>query len=138
MRWTESELEAHKAKQVATPQKPIKKARAKGKARATGMNKTEAAYARFLEAEKAAGNILWWKFEPIGLRLADKTFYHPDFMVMAADGSLEIHEVKGRKGDSYYCMDDAKVKIKVAASIFPMVFSIIWPQKTGGWCKEQI
>lgn len=102
------------------------------------MNKTEAAYSRFLEQALAAGDILWWQFEPIGLRLADRTFYHPDFMVMNADGFLEIHEVKGRKGDSYLCLDDAKVKIKVAAALFPMSFSIVWPQKTGGWSKEQI
>lgn len=111
---------------------------ARGAARESGMNKVEASYAKHLEAMKSAGQVLWWKYAAVGLRLADRTFYHPDFMVMMADGSLEITEIKGRKGDSYYCMDDAKVKIKVAAAQFPMRFSIVWPSKSGGWNREDV
>ena len=103
-----------------------------------GMNKTEAAYAQHLDMSKVSGDVLWWRYEAVGLRLADRTFYHPDFMVMMADGSLEIIEIKGRKGDSYYCMDDAKVKVKVAAAQFPMRFFIVWPNKSGGWNREAI
>lgn len=80
------------------------------------MNKTEAEYARFLELRKAAGEIAWFAFEGVKLRLADKTFYTPDFAVMRADGLIEMHEVKG------HWMDDARVKIKVAAEQFPFRF----------------
>lgn len=80
------------------------------------MNKTEAEYAAFLNLREKAGEIQWWKFEGLKLRLADKTFYTPDFAVMAADGVIECHEVKG------HWQDDARVKIKVAASQYPFRF----------------
>jgi hypothetical protein len=87
-----------------------------GRLRSGEMNKTEAAYARYLELQKQAGQVVWYKFEAINLRLADRTFYAVDFLVMLWNGALEAHEVKG------YWTDDALVKIKVAASIFPFRF----------------
>jgi len=112
--------------------------RAKGRIRpvAGEMNKTEAAYAGELRFRELAGEILWWKFEAIKLRLAANTFYSVDFFVMLADGTLEAHEVKGRKGDSYYAMDDAKVKVKVAAAMFPFQFKIVWFGKAKRWEEE--
>lgn len=80
------------------------------------MNKTERAYADLLEYRKQSGEILDWKFEALKLRLADKTFYSPDFMVVDADGFIEVHEVKG------YWEDDARVKVKVAAEQYPFKF----------------
>lgn len=94
-----------------------------------GMNKTEAAYAAHLGLLKHAGEIAWFEFEAIKLRLANRTFYTPDFLVMLSDGELQIHEVKG------FWEDDARVKIKVAASMFPIHFLAI--QKDGkGWKVE--
>lgn len=93
------------------------------------MNKTEAAYADFLEAKKRAGAIADYRFECAKLRLADKTFYTPDFMVLDPDGSIEFHEVKG------FWEEDARVKIKVAAAQFPFVFVAVKRVK-GGWEKE--
>lgn len=80
------------------------------------MNKTEAAYSDHLELRRRAGEIAWFKFEGVKLRLADLTFYTPDFFVMLTNGELEAHEVKG------HWEDDARVKIKVAASLFPFRF----------------
>jgi len=98
------------------------------------MNRTEAAYAAFLDTLMACKDVLWWKFEGVKLRLADKTFYEPDFLVLRADGSLEVHECKG------FWTDDARVKIKVAASIYPMQFIAVQalPKgKGGGWKVER-
>lgn len=78
------------------------------------MNKTEQAYADHLELLRRAGEILWFKFEPMKLQLAEKTTYSPDFLVQVASGHLELHEVKG------FWEDDARVKIKVAAEMFPI------------------
>ena len=91
-------------------------------------NKTEQAYEDLLKAMQIAGEILWYKFEGVKLRLADNTFYTPDFFVMMASGQLEAHEVKG------FAMDDSVVKIKVAAEIFPFVFKMakVRPKKLGG------
>lgn len=96
-------------------------------------NKTEKAYEDMLETMLYAGEILWYKFEGITLKLADNTRYTPDFFVMNSNGILECHEVKG------FWRDDAKVKIKVAAENFPFKF-IAAKQKAkkngGGWNIE--
>lgn len=83
-------------------------------AKLDGMNKLEAAYAAELDLLLRAGEIRSWAFEAVKLRLAAKTFYSPDFLVVAKDGSIELHETKG------HMEDDAAVKIKVAARLFPM------------------
>ena len=96
------------------------------------MNKLESRYAMRLEAMRAAGELACWTFEAVKLRLADKTFYTPDFIVMHLNGDIEFHETKG------FWRDDARVKIKVAAELFPM-FSFVavqWSSKTKNWAFE--
>ena len=97
------------------------------------MNKAEGAYAAYLELLKAAGEVLWYRFEGLKLRLADNTFYTPDFAVLAADGVLECHEVKG------FWMDDARAKIKIAAEMYPFRFRAFKPRakKHGGGYDEE-
>ena len=97
------------------------------------MNKTEAVYAQRLDLLQKAGEILWHRFESIKFRLADNTFYTPDFAVLRADGVMEIHEVKGSMA---IFQDDAKVKVKVCAEAFPFRFLVAVPRKKnqgGGW-----
>lgn len=104
-----------------------------GRMKAGTMNKTEAAYARLLETMKAEGKVAWYKFEGMKLRLADKTFYTPDFAVMNADGVMEMHEVKG------FWRDDARAKIKIAADMYPFRFIAVRMQSKkngGGWDRE--
>lgn len=98
------------------------------------MNKTEAGYAAHLESLRQAGKVVWYKFEGWKFRLADNTFYTPDFAVMSTDGYLEAHEIKG------YWQDDAKVKIKVAASLYPVRFIAVYARtkkEGGGWKTEE-
>jgi hypothetical protein len=107
--------------------------RALGRLKTGAMNKSEAAYAAFLESEKAAGRVLWFRFEGLKLRLADNTFYTPDFAVLSADSALECHEVKG------FWQDDARAKIKIAADLYPMRFIAITARAKkhgGGWAVE--
>ncbi|GAB3744868.1 DUF1064 domain-containing protein [Lysobacter olei] len=104
-----------------------------GRLKAGQMNKTEAAYAAHLDVLRAAGAVQWFRFEGLKLRLADSTFYTPDFAVMAADGVMECHEVKG------HWTDDARVKIKVAAEQYPFRFVAIKARAKkdgGGWSME--
>ena len=105
-----------------------------GRLPAGTMNKTEAAYAEHLEMLKRAGEITWYEFEAIKLRLGKSTFYTPDFHVRRANGELEIHEVKG------YWQDDARVKIKSAAYMYPIYrFIAVTKRKKrdgGGWAIE--
>lgn len=77
------------------------------------MNTFEAAYARRLEVERGAGDLLSWSFEPVKFRLAKKTFYTPDFLVVTPT-QVEFHEVKGG-----HVRDDARAKWKIAAELHP-------------------
>ena len=99
-----------------------------GRLRQGERNKTEAAYEFVLKMRQQAGEIAWYRFEAIKLRLADNTFYTPDFAVMLATGEMELHEVKG------HWEDDARVKIKVAAQMYPFRFIAVTPiaKKNGG------
>jgi len=109
-----------------------KRLQALGRMKAGALNQTEKAYAALLERRKYAGEVVWYRFEGVKLRLADNTFYTPDFAVMLSSGEMEMHEVKG------FWTDDARVKIKVAASQYPFRFVAIkkGSAKVGGWVFE--
>ena len=109
-----------------------------GRLKSGEMNKTEAAYAQVLEKEKFSGAILWYKFEGITLKLADNTRYTPDFVVMLANGELEVREIKG---SLTFMQEDAKVKIKVAAELYPFRFVLLAPRpkkEGGGWNSKVV
>lgn len=105
-----------------------------GRLKVGTMNKTEQAYAGTLELRKVAGEVAWYKFEGLKFRLADNTFYTPDFAVMLATGALEAHEVKG------FWQDDARAKFKIAADMYPLQFVAIQARAKkdgGGWKVEE-
>lgn len=106
--------------------------RALGRLKTGQMNRTEAAYANYLEGLKHAGEVLWYRFEGVKLRLADNTFFTADFAVMVRDRTLEMHEVKG------FMTDDANVKIKVAADSYPLTFKVIRKGPGGVWQTEDV
>lgn len=120
------------------PFKRSTKTFALGRLKQGEMNKTEKAYQRYLDERMVAGEIIWWRFEGIKFRLADNTFYTPDFAVMLPNGEIEIHETKGSLS---FIQDDAKVKIKIAADIFPFKFKLIAPmakKNGGGWEIKEV
>lgn len=93
------------------------------------LNRTEAAYAAELERQKQAGLINWFGFEVIRLRLAPSTGYTPDFVVITSQGEVEMREVKG------FWRDDAKVKVKLAAALYPFFRFVVVtakPKRDGG------
>lgn len=105
-----------------------------GRLKTGQMNKTESEYYQLLELRKRAGEVVWYRFEVVKLRLADNTFYTPDFAVMLSTGEMEMHEVKG------FWTDDARVKIKVAAEQYPFRFIAVKPKAKkagGGWEVEE-
>ena len=96
-------------------------------------NRTESAYEGVLEQRLRAGEVAWYRFEGVKLRLADNTFYTPDFAVMLASGQMEMHEVKG------FWQDDARAKIKIAAEMYPFRFIAVRvraKKEGGGWAVE--
>jgi hypothetical protein len=111
--------------------------RALGRLEPGRRNKTEAAFERFLEGERQVGNVLWYAFEAVKLRLADDCFLTLDFMVLRADSLVELVDVKGSRG---MFQDDARVKIKVAAALYPFRFVAAYPRPKkdgGGWEIEE-
>lgn len=144
MRWTEEQYADHLKRVGATTadcsNPPFKLPNNQAGAFALGrlptgtMNKTEAAYDAYLQTLHHTGDVLWHKFEGVKLRLADNTFYTCDFAVLPKSGVLEMHECKG------FWQDDAKVKIKVAASIYPFKFIAVRARAKkngGGWEQEE-
>ena len=112
----------------------IKQIQALGRLKTGQMNKTESAYCQLLEVRKRSGEVAWYRFEGIRLRLADNTFYTPDFAVMLSSGEVELHEVKG------FWTDDARVKTKVAAEQYPFRIIAVTPKPKkdgGGWNIEE-
>lgn len=145
LRWTEDMLAAHQERMrqfkkstpsPAQPAAPAPKARlrALGRMKAGRMNQTEQRYAdEVLEPARQAGTILWWRFEGMTFKLADDCRITPDFDVMTADGLLEVHDVKG---SAAVFEDDAKVKMRVLADMFPVRVIAVWPipkKQGGGW-----
>lgn len=93
------------------------------------MNKTEEEHAWSLEMQKRRGEILEYRFAPLRLILADRCTYEPDFLVITREGLVEFHEVKGE-----YVTDDATVKLKLAARLFPyFTFRRYQRIKKEGW-----
>jgi hypothetical protein len=97
-------------------------------------NGLEADYAALLEVRKRAGELHDWRYQPLRLILADRTTYEPDFLVIAPDLTLELHETKG------WFRDDARVKVKVVARLFPWFKIVIVTRKSQrqGWQYEEI
>ncbi|GKW21875.1 hypothetical protein PEC302107_36040 [Pectobacterium araliae] len=109
-----------------------------GRLKVGQMNKTEVAYSQHLEIMKRAGEVLWYRFEGVKLRLADNCFLTVDFAVMFSDRQLVMIDVKGSKA---IFTDDARVKMKVAADSYPFVFRVAYPKPKklgGGWEIEEL
>ncbi|MDR5777590.1 MULTISPECIES: hypothetical protein [unclassified Caballeronia] len=127
------------ARGAATSGEAARKAlQALGRLRDGEQNATERRYEAHLEQQRRSGEIQWYMFEGIKLKLAPRTFLTVDYVVLPASGVLEMHDVKGARA---IFSDDAKVKMKVAAWIFPLVFKVVYPRKArdgGGWDVEEI
>jgi hypothetical protein len=102
----------------------------RGRARQPGGNKLERDYGARLDADP---NVVWHKYEGITLKLAHDTRYTPDYAVMLADGTIELHECKGP-----HAWEDSIVKLRCAAEMFPFVFWIARRDKEGAWDVQQV
>jgi hypothetical protein len=92
------------------------------------LNKTERLFLAYLRALNAGG---WVGVQCLTLKLGHDTRYTPDFWSWSEAGELCAWEVKG------FFRDDAKVKIKVAARMFPrFVFTLAFKSKEGWEFQE--
>lgn len=75
--------------------------------------------------------------EAIKFKLADRTYYTPDFIVLQPDGTIEAHEVKGSWRAPN--QEDSRVKLKVTAEQFWWIDFVsieckqIAKKNGGGW-----
>lgn len=97
------------------------------------MNDAESAYAAHLTSLGRR----WW-FEAMTLRLADDCRYTVDFVVIAEDDTLEMIDVKAwwKKARKVGWTEDARIKWRTAAEMFPLfAFVAVW-QQDGEWKEE--
>lgn len=86
------------------------------------MNGLEREFAAALEARRVAGEVAWYDYECLRLRIAGgwgdsrTVWYTPDFPAVLADGRLVLYETKGR-----WRPKDLLV-LKTAATLYPMTF----------------
>lgn len=94
---------------------------------------------------KQAGDVLWYLFEGITFKLADGVRLTPDFDVLYSDGRLVCVDVKGtttkkrengERVKAPYIMDDARIKMEVAAQRFPIVFKVAY-KVAGEWVEKE-
>ena len=92
-----------------------------------GMNKTERRF-----RDEVAPHVFKINRDPFKIRLAGRTFYTPDFVVYPNDAGPAIVEVKG------FMRDDAAVKLKTAASLYPEFRWLLVRACKGGWEVREV
>lgn len=97
------------------------------------MNGLERRYASdVLYPRLLAQEIRKYWFEPWKLRLGLNLWYCPDFIVLMADNTVEVHEVKG------FWRDDARVKIVACATEYNLFRFVAVQLVKGRWTFEEI
>lgn len=118
------------------------------------MNSWEAAYAaEVLAPAKERGEILAYWFEAVTFKIAADVRYTPDFLVQAADGYFEVHEVKGSQskkrkgadgeqeivGTKPYVEPQDRIRLQTFADKFPFKARMVWQRRKyegGGWGSQ--
>lgn len=95
-------------------------------------SKLEAAYATYLDALRHEGDYVAVEYERLTVRLAPQTTYTPDFLCVRRDGTIELHEVKGRP------REDAWVKLKLAAALCPWWRWCLVRRVRGNWVTKEV
>lgn len=91
------------------------------------LNRWESQWLAVLQGRSFA----WVGIQNVTFKIGHDCRYTPDFVCYANIGGMVAYEVKG------FFRDDAKVKIKVAARMFPWITFILVMKENGYW-KEEI
>lgn len=91
------------------------------------LNKTEKRWLDYLRAERHE----WIGIQCFTLKIGDDCRYTPDLWTFDAS-RLTAWEIKG------YMRDDALVKLKVAARMFPFIRFVIVRSRAGQWLFEDV
>lgn len=109
--------------------------RALGRLAPGKLNKTEARFDAYLCRLHAEGSVLWHRPQCISLKLADDCWFRTDFAYLPPDRVLTIVDVKGARA---MMQDDAKVKMRVAAGLFPFRFAYAFPLSKRDGCDFEV
>lgn len=93
------------------------------------LNKTEAAY---LASLRVRADLVWIGVQNITVKLANDCRLTPDFATLDSTGKLTLIDVKG------FQREDALIKMKVAARMFPMFSFLIVKREGGGWKNIEV
>lgn len=98
------------------------------------LNKNEKAYLAWLRTQ----NDYWIGIQNITLKLGFDLRYTPDFAALDGEG-MRLIDCKGVKKDgTILCWEDSKIKMKVAARVFPMFRFVIAYKDKGIWHHADI
>ncbi len=111
------------------------------------MNGVEKRYYAHLISQFHAGHVRRVDRCPENFRLAENTYYLPDFRVVLPDGTIEFHETKGTKrktvkGPAGPALHHEKgwLKLKIAAALHPMYRFLLvwWDPDANRWMKREV
>lgn len=112
------------------PAKPKTRIR---RTREEAMNKTEREYWGKMQAAWKSDPTYRIFIAPIQLDLASGCTYRPDFLLAAMSGDLTFFEVKGE-----FIREDSWVKLKMAATQYPMFTFVKAQKKNGVWTETTV
>lgn len=118
-----AQLYGRKPATATKPGEPAKKAAPVPRT----MNQWERQYSGHLLTLKAAGEVVWYRWEPVKLLLAPRLTYTVDFVAVYRDGRTEFIDVKG------FEREDAVVKFKAAAELYPVWTFRMVAKRAGEW-----
>lgn len=108
------------------------------------MNKTEAARYRELLALEDSGEIMRGSimFEEVKFRLADRTWYTPDFLYVLRNGRIVVEEIKGYAAELQH-REDGWIKAKAVADKYGHLASFVVlialkKKDGGGWERREL
>lgn len=107
---------------------PISQGIARIRQNSTGLNKTEISFFEYLENTSPLPTKVY--AQAITLRIANGCRYTPDFFTIGQ--GIKAYEVKG------FMRDDAAVKLKVTASLFPWIKFHLVTRKGGTWQIHEV
>jgi len=96
------------------------------------MNTLEREYADYLDMQVRLGEVVRWWFECVKIRIAERCWLTPDFLIEFPNGKFELHDSKG------FVREDAKIKAKVVADKYPFPVFFVEKCKGGGWTWTRI
>lgn len=132
--------EAFESKSMATEEVKAKSKHRSHTTNTKGPNRTEQRFADGLEFMKTdIKSIRDYDFTPEKFRMADRTFYHPDFRVTLHSGLNIFIEVKVAKDNGEILWtDDGAVKCKTLPELHPIVLYLAVYHGKSGWVIERL